>query len=81
MVDQNIAYLRPRQVYQIWQEADLLARRPALVPDPLRWPPDPERPDQEWHVDLTYLDVRPRWYYLVDILDGYSRLLVHLSST
>ena len=24
-----------------------------------------------------YLYVKPRWYYLVDILDGYSRYLVH----
>lgn len=24
-----------------------------------------------------YLYIRPRWYYLVDILDGYSRYLVH----
>jgi transposase InsO family protein len=26
-----------------------------------------------------YLYVRPRWYYLVDILDAYSRFLVHWS--
>lgn len=77
MVDDDIAYLRPGQVYQALQEANLLARRPALVLDPLRRPPEPERPDQVWHIDLMYLYVRPRWYYLVDILDGYSRYLVH----
>lgn len=35
------------------------------------------RPGQVWHIDLMYLYVKPRWYYLVDILDGYSRYLVH----
>lgn len=26
-----------------------------------------------------YLYIPPRWYYLVDILDGYIRFLVHWS--
>ncbi len=77
MVDQDIAYLRPGQVYQVLQKADLLRRRPPLAPEPLRRPVPPDRPDQVWHVDLMYLYIRPRWYYLVDILDGYSRYLVH----
>ena len=77
MVDQDIAYLRPGQVYQVLQHADLLRRRPPLAPDPLRRPTPPDRPDQVWHLDLMYLYIRPRWYYLVDILDGYSRYLVH----
>jgi transposase len=46
MVDRDIAYLRPGQVYQVLQAADLLARRPPLVSDPLRRPVPPERPDQ-----------------------------------
>jgi len=77
MVDRDIAYLRPHQVYQVLQKANLLARRPPVALDPLRRPAPPDRPDQVWHVDLTYIYIRPRWYYLVDILDGYSRYLVH----
>jgi transposase InsO family protein len=77
MVDRDIAYLRPGQVYHVLQQANLLARRPPLALDPLRRPVPPERPDQVWHLDLMYLYIRPRWYYLVDILDGYSRYLVH----
>ena len=77
MVDRDIAYLRPGQVYQALQAADLLARRPPLALDPLRRPTAPMRPDQVWHIDLMYLHIAPRWYYLVDILDGYSRYLVH----
>lgn len=77
MVDQDVAYLRPGQVYQALQQANLLARRPPVVLDPLRRPTPPDRPDQVWHVDLMYLYIRPRYYYLVDILDGYSRYLVH----
>jgi putative transposase len=77
MVDRDLAYLRPGQVYQVLQAADLVARRPPFALDPLRRPAPPDRPDQVWHIDLMYLYIKPRWYYLVDILDGYSRYLVH----
>ena len=60
-----------------YRHAHLVARRPPLASDPLRRPMPPDRPDQVWHIDLMYLYIRPRWYYLVDILDGYSRYLVH----
>ncbi len=79
MVDKNVAYLRPWQVYTILQDRDLMSRRPKLALEELRRPPEPQHPDQVWHIDLMYVFIRPRWYYLVDILDGYSRFLVHWS--
>ncbi|MGA9347294.1 MAG: DDE-type integrase/transposase/recombinase [Anaerolineae bacterium] len=75
----DVACLRPYQVYHILGEEDLLFRRPALSPEALKRPPEPDHPDQVWHIDLMYLYIRPRWYYLVDILDGYSCFLVHWS--
>jgi putative transposase len=78
MIDEDVAYLRAHHVYRLLVEADLLARRPRGAQGLTR-PAAPTRPDQVWHIDLMYLYVRPRWYYLVDILDGYSRFLVHWS--
>ena len=77
LVDKNVAFLRPYQVYRLLSTEDLLCRRPVSAPEALKRPPEPDHPDQVWHVDLMYLYIRPRWYYLVDILDGYSRFLVH----
>jgi len=78
MVDEDVVYLRPYQVYRILIEHDLLSRRTGQKAA-LKRPPEPERPDQVWHIDLLYLFIRPNWYYLVDILDGYSRFLVNWS--
>lgn len=78
MLDDEVACLRPSQVYRVLLDADLLARRPRVA-EVLTRPEAPTQPDQAWHIDLMYLYVRPRWYYLVDILDGYSRFLVHWS--
>jgi putative transposase len=79
MIDQDVAYLRPYQVYRILDEGELLSRKPKPLLEDLKRPAPPHYADQVWHVDLMYLYIRPRWYYLVDILDGYSRFLVHWS--
>ena len=79
MVDEDVAYLRPYQVYRILVAQNLMTRRPAPAPEVLRRPPAPDHPDQAWHIDLMYLRIGARWYYLVDIVDGYSRYLVHWS--
>jgi transposase InsO family protein len=79
MLDEDVACLRAYQVYRILQDHDLLARRgPRPLPE-LGRPSEPDHADQVWHTDLMYLFIRPRWYYLVDIVDGYSRFLVHWS--
>lgn len=79
MVDRDVACLRPYQVYGILTEAGLIRRQAEAGPEDLRRPAQPDHPDQVWHIDLMYVYIRPRWYYLVDILDAYSRFLVHWS--
>jgi transposase InsO family protein len=79
MLDQNVAALRPHEVYGLLQRLDLIARRPKVEEPPLTRPEPPTRPDEVWHVDLMYVRLTGRWYYLVDIVDGYSRFLVHWS--
>jgi putative transposase len=79
MIDDDVAYLRAYQVYEILKERGLLRWGMNGAPETLNRPPEPDHPDEVWHVDLMYLYVSPRWYYLVDIIDGYSRFLVNWS--
>jgi len=37
----------------------------------------PLAPHEHWHVDLSYVNVCGTFYYLVSVLDGASRFLVH----
>ena len=32
---------------------------------------------QHWHIDVSYLNIAGTFYYLISILDGYSRFIVH----
>ena len=76
MVDEDMAYVSPSSVYRILNDADLLYRwkRSRSVGEP---PPRPERPNERWHTDIMYLRVEGTWYFLVTVLDGYSRYVVH----
>jgi putative transposase len=76
MVDEDVAYLSPSSVYRVLQEADLLYRWKRSRPGGER-PAEPTRPHQRWHTDLMYLRIGEVWYFLVTVLDAYSRYVVH----
>jgi putative transposase len=76
MVDEDVAWLRPWQVYQVLAAAGLLGRRQP-APEGLSRPAAADHPDQRWHTDLMSLFFAGRWFWLVDVLDAYSRYLVH----
>ena len=76
MVDENVAYLRAWMVHAILKEYHLLGRRAQAILTYAR-PDEPDHPDQRWHTDLMSLRLRDRWFYLIDVLDAYSRYLVY----
>jgi len=76
MVDADVAYLSPSSVYRILDDADLLYRWKRSRPVGER-PAEPTAPNQRWHTDLMYLRVNDSWYFLVTVLDAYSRYVVH----
>jgi len=77
MVDEAVAYLSPSTVYRILDRHDLLYRWKRPEPGEGRRVPQASYPDEVWHIDLMYLWVKGRWYFLVTILDSYSRYIVH----
>ncbi|MCL4486853.1 MAG: integrase core domain-containing protein [Chloroflexi bacterium] len=76
LMAENQAFLRPWMVHDILTEAQLLGRR-APEPEPLVRPPEADHPDQRWHTDLLMWWFDGRWFWLSDVLDAYSRYLVH----
>jgi transposase InsO family protein len=76
MVDADVAYLSPASVYRILTDADLLYRWKRSCRSGEK-PEVPTRPHQRWHTDIMYLRVGDVWYFLVTVLDGFSRYVVH----
>lgn len=77
MTDEDVVYLTPSTVYRILDCYDLLYRWKRPEPGQGRRVPEASYPDEVWHVDLMYLWVKGRWYFLVTVLDSYSRYIVH----
>jgi len=76
MLDADAGYCSPSSVYNVLSERDLLCR----------WKPSrscglpvekPTAPNQRWHTDVMYLWIAGRWYFLVSVIDGFSRYLIH----
>lgn len=78
MADAGIVCASPASVYRVLKDR-------GLVPQWRNWTGgkrkrDWERarhPDERWLVDLTYISVLGRWWYLLYLLDEYSRYVVH----
>jgi putative transposase len=76
MIDADVACLSESSVYRILNDADLLYRWKRRTSSGTA-PAKPTRPHERWHRDLMYLRIADSWYFLVTVLDAYSRYVVH----
>jgi len=77
MIDDDIAACAPSTVYRVLKDAELLAKSTVKPSKKGTGYVQPLRPHQEWHTDITYLNLGGTFYYLSSVLDGYSRYIVH----
>jgi len=77
MIDGDIAYASPSTVYRILKEEGLLngyiTRKDSKKGEGYK---QPERPHEEWHTDITYINVLGSFMFLIVVIDGYSRFIV-----
>jgi len=77
MLDDDVVAVSPSSTYRVLKAAGRLDRH--------RWAPSrkgtgfvqPKRPHQHWHLDISYLNLGGTFYFLISLLDGYSRYIVH----
>ena len=77
MLDANIVACSPSSVYRVLKKAGLLSGQTPNVTKKGTGFVQPLKPHQEWHVDVSYLNIAGTFYYLCSLLDGYSRSIVH----
>jgi len=77
MLDDDVVAVSPSSTYRVLKAAGRLDRH--------RWAPSkkgtgfvqPDGPHQHWHLDISYLNLAGTFYFLISLLDGYSRYIVH----
>ena len=77
MMDDNIVAVSPSSVYRVLLEADLLRKWQKKKSSKGTGFVGPSRPHEHWHIDISYLNIKGTFYYLISLLDGYSRYIVH----
>jgi putative transposase len=77
MLDANVVACSPSSVYRVLKKAGLLAGASPHITKKGTGYVQPLTPHQEWHVDISYLNIAGTFYFLCSLLDGYSRFIVH----
>ena len=78
MADAGVAAVRPSSVYLILQEAGLIGRWKQRTAGAHKAGFDqPKGPHEQWHTDIAYLNILGSQYFLISVLDGFSRAIVH----
>jgi len=77
MIDKDIAYLSPSSVYRILVNAALNNKWTKPAGEPKKEGFDqPVRVHEHWHLDISYLNYKGTFVYLICVLDGYSRAIL-----
>lgn len=78
MMDKDIVAVSPATTYRILRSNGILrqwaAKKTTSKGDGFR---QPSGPNKQWHVDISYIKVLKRFYFLITVLDGYSRKVMH----
>ena len=77
MLDKNIVALSPSSVYRILVNAGLNNKwtRPAGEPKKEGFD-QPKRMHEHWHTDISYVNFRGTFVFLISVLDGFSRAIL-----
>lgn len=77
MMDDDVVAVSPSSVYRVLAQAGLLRKWNASKSAKGSGFAGPSRPHEHWHIDISYLNIMGTFFYLISLLDGYSRFLVH----
>ena len=77
MLDEDIVAVSPSTVYRVLKRAGRLDRQSSGCSTKGSGFKQPKKPHDHWHVDISYINVGGTFFYLITVLDGYSRYIVH----
>lgn len=78
MIDEDICALSPSTVYRILKRADLLSRwNQTKKTTKGTGFHQPLKPNDHWHIDIKYVNFKGTFLFLISIIDGFSRFVIH----
>lgn len=77
MLDEDIAAVSPATTYRILKEQGLLQRWQPTATVKKHGFDQPHQVHQHWHIDISFVNILSTFAFLISILDGASRYVVH----
>lgn len=77
MLDDDIVAVSPASVYRVLKAAGRLDRQWVTASKKGTGFVQPLKPHEHWHIDISYINVDGTFYYIISVLDGCSRAIVH----
>jgi transposase InsO family protein len=77
MLDSDIVAVSPSSTYRILKEAGYLRRWNPKKTTKGKGFKQPLKPHEHWHVDISYINILGTMFFLISVLDGASRYIVH----
>lgn len=77
MLDDDVVAVSPSSVYRALKAAGRLDHRKFSPSKKGTGFVQPLAAHDHWHVDISYLNVAGTFYFLISLLDGFSRYIVH----
>jgi len=79
MLDKDIVAVSPTTVYRVLDEADMIVKKKDKEVHTSKKGSgydQPQEPHEHWHIDISYIKVSKNNYFLISVLDGYSRYIL-----
>jgi len=78
MLDEDVVAISPSTVYRILRKAGLLNRWNTVRKSSKKHGfVQPEKLHEHWHIDIKYVNYRGAFLFLIPIIDGYAKAIVH----
>ena len=78
MLDEDVVAVSPSSVYRVLKKAGMLNKWKKIKKSGKgNGFKQPEAPHQQWHIDIKYVNYKGTFLFLISIIDGYSRFIVH----
>jgi len=78
MLDDDIVAVSPSSVYRVLRKNNLLNRWSEQKPSSKGSGfVQPLKPNEHWHTDISYVNILGTFFFLMTVLDGYSRKVIH----
>jgi transposase InsO family protein len=77
MLDDDVVAVSPSTTYRVLKAGGCLDRRAVAPSKKGTGFVQPALPHKHWHVDVSYLNLGGTFYFLISVLDGMSRYIVH----